>query len=426
MTITRAIFAAVLTAPVILITQAALAATAPPRFGDPIHIANDITLDPMLDARLRHENVELPVLQANAVTIRLRSGFELKDTTYHIAFLAEAEGNLAIDGHYNAFPYLFPNAQSRPQYAVVADPMNIALNRLQLQYRDKNVGLTVGRQRINLDDERWVGSAGWRQNEQTFDAVRGEAKLGPVAVDGTYADRQNTIYGNDGGPRTDYRGRFYFLGGALKTGPVTTKGFAYLIDYDPTAFTVQANSSQTYGARATGTFKLTHDLKLALAGSFARQSAYGSAPVRYAATYAAGEAALAYRRTTVKAGYELLGADATALGGPKALQTPLATLHKFNGWADLFLTTPARGLQDSYGGIAYAFTQVAAVKGLSAQLIYHRFGSDLGSLRYGSELDAAAGFRTGRVNWLVKYADYSAGGFGVDTKKLWLQAEFSL
>ena len=31
-----------------------------------------------------------------------------------------------------------------------------------------------------------------------------------------------------------------------------------------------------------------------------------------------------------------------------ALQTPLATLHKFNGWADLFLTTPNAGLEDAY------------------------------------------------------------------------------
>ena len=35
------------------------------------------------------------------------------------------------------------------------------------------------------------------------------------------------------------------------------------------------------------------------------------------------------------------------------LQTPLATLHAFNGWADMFLTTPANGLQDLYFRASY-------------------------------------------------------------------------
>jgi hypothetical protein len=42
-----------------------------------------------------------------------------------------------------------------------------------VQYATKALDLTLGRQRINLDDQRFVGSVGWRQNEQTFDAVRG-------------------------------------------------------------------------------------------------------------------------------------------------------------------------------------------------------------------------------------------------------------
>ena len=46
------------------------------------------------------------------------------------------------------------------------------------------------------------------------------------------------------------------------------------------------------------------------------------------------------------------------------MQTPLATLHKFDGWADLFLTTPNKGLQDLYAGAAYRFDGVKALPGL--------------------------------------------------------------
>ena len=191
--------------------------------------------------------------------------------------------------------------------------------------------------------------------------MRGEAKLGPVSIDATYADRQNTIYGNEGGPREGYDGKFWLLTGGIKTGPVTTRGFAYLLDYDPTSFTFQTNSSQTYGFRSTGSLKILPKLKLNFAGSFARQSNYRDNPTRFAASYA---------------------------------------------------------------GVAYRFTRIKAVPGLNAQVTYHQYGSDIGSLRYGYETDAAIGFKTGPVRWLAKYADYVARGFGVTTKKFWLKAEY--
>ncbi len=426
--------AAAITLAVVISSQPSLAADGPSKLGDPVPVANGITFDPILDARLRWEDVNQPTTTlktADAVTVRVRAGFELKDVPSHLSFLAEAEGTLAIDGKFNAFPYALTNSQRQPQYATVADPNNIALNRLQIQYRTKALGLTLGRQRINLDDERWVGSSGWRQNEQTFNAVRGEAELGPLSVDTTYSNRQNTIYGDEGGPRVGYNGRFWFLTGGIKTGPVTTKGFAYLLDYDPTSFGFQGNSSQTYGFRSTGSFMILPKLKVNLAGSFARQSSYADNPTRYAASYGAAEAGLDIANLTVKGGYELLGGDTHAVSATGAfttfaMQTPMATLHKFNGWADLFLATPAKGLQDTYAAAAYRFTEVKAIPGLNAQIIYHKFGSDIGSLRYGHETDGAIGFKTGPVGWLVKYADYVARGFGVDTKKFWLQAEFKL
>jgi hypothetical protein len=37
----------------------------------------------------------------------------------------------------------------------------------------------------------------------------------------------------------------------------------------------------------------------------------------------------------------------------KGFTTPLATLHKFQGWADKFLTTPVNGLADLYVNAGY-------------------------------------------------------------------------
>jgi Alginate export len=397
--------------------------------GDPVKLGNGLSLDPIVDARLRYEGVDTPVLDADALTLRLRTGAELKHAS-GLSFLAEGEGTLALSKDYNAFPFPIVDSQRRTTHAVVPDPMNIDLNRLQVQYKGKAVTVTLGRQRINLDDQRFVGSVAWRQNEQTFDAVRGEAKLGPVSFDGTYAISQHTIFGVDAGPRQTYDGRFAFLGATTKLGPVQVKGFAYLLDFDrkeqggPLAVTNA--DTQTWGGRATAGFNLAKTTKLNLMASYARQSGYQDNPLDYDVDYIAAEAGLAHGNLGATLGYEKLGSGLSATGPRRAFQTPMATLHKFNGWADLFLTTPAGGLEDLYGGISYKFNQVKALPGLNAAVTWHRFESDLGSIRYGDELNASLGFKLGRVGMLVKYADFKgkAPGFA-DARKLWLQAEIA-
>jgi hypothetical protein len=409
--------AAALAAPLAL-AQTAFAAPNAPVLGDPIKMADGLTFDPIVEGRLRYEAVDTPTVDADAVTMRLRAGFEFKHAPSHISVLAEAEGTLGIANQYNAFPFAIVDSQRRTGYAVVADPMNVELNRLQIQYKTPAFALTVGRQRINLDDQRFVGSVGWRQNEQTFDAVRAEAKIGPVTFDGTYSNSQRTIWGVDAGPRQAMKGDYVFLGAGVKAGPVQLKAFAYLLDYDSALFF--ANSSQTYGARAVAAIPLSPKAKLNLAVSYARQSDYGSNPANYAADYIAAEASTTVSGFTLTAGYELLGSN-----GARSVQTPMATLHKFNGWADIFLTTPTSGLQDIYGGVAYKFPAVKALPGLNAGVTYHKFNSDIGNVNFGDEWDASVGFKIGRVSILGKYANYDAKGAGVDTSKFWLQAEFS-
>lgn len=414
----KTVFTAALLASAIGFAQPAFAA-GQPAFGDPVPVGDGLTLDPIIDARVRYEGVDQPTVDADALTVRMRSGLELKHAPSHLSVLVEAEATLGVVNHYNAFPFPLPgNQQRRPQYAVVADGQSIDLNRAQIMYKVKNLALTLGRQRINLDDQRFVGSVGWRQNEQTFDALRAEATLGRVSLDATYAIQQDTIFGSEAGPRRALDGTFVFLQAGAKAGPLAIKAFSYLIDYDDAlAF---ANSSQTYGGRASGSFALSKAVKLNVLGSYARQSDMGRNPVNYSADYVLGELGLGYKGFTLTGGYEKLGADKAAV---KAFQTPLATLHKFNGWADLFLTTPGNGLEDQYVTLAKVFPKVKVVQGLNANVTYHVFHSDVGHVKFGTEWDASVGFRTKKVGWLVKYANYNADRFGVDRQILWLQAE---
>lgn len=397
--------------PLLLLASVASAQAAP-------HAAADFAIKPIIDARLRYENVDQKLLDADALTLRVRAGAEAKKGNF--TFLAEAEGTVAIVDDYNAFPFplLAPEKQQRPQYAVIADPNNIELNRLQLQYRSNGNALTIGRQRINLDDQRWVGSVGWRQNEQTFDAVRGEAKLGPIAADLTYAVKQRTIFGTDAGPRTGLDGHFVFGGAGSKLGPVEGKLFTYLLDYDEPFFL--ANSSKTFGGSLSSAVPLGQTTKVSLRASYAVQSDYKSNPFDYRADY------WNFEGGTTVAGFNLLGGwDKLGSNKGHAVQTPMATLHKFNGWADVFLTTPPLGLEDGYVTLSRKFDGVKLLPGLNANVTFHQFDSDKGNVEYGTEWDASAGFKLGKLGLLVKYADYHADDFAVDTRKFWVQAEWS-
>lgn len=58
---------------------------------------------------------------------------------------------------------------------VVADPELTQMNQAAPRYTRQGATVHVGRQEILLDDQRFVGNVGWRQNHQSFDAVRAES-----------------------------------------------------------------------------------------------------------------------------------------------------------------------------------------------------------------------------------------------------------
>jgi hypothetical protein len=120
----------------------------------------------------------------------------------------------------------------------------------------------------------------------------------------------------------------------------------------------------------------------------------------------------------------VLGADkGVALA---AFETPIATGFKFQGWADKFLTTPPDGVRDLYGNLGYGWKQAGPFKALTLQAVYHRFASDRHSRLYGDEIDLLASAKLGKTSLSARYADYQADGFATDTRKFWLQLDWSL
>lgn len=382
--------------------------------------ARDIVLKPVGEARLRYESVDQDglALDADALTLRVRAGVEAKAGPW--SALVEGQGNLAIIDDY--FDGLH-GAATRP---IVADPDNIALARAQIRYTSPGFTMTAGRQRIAFDDERFVGGVGFRQNGQSFDAVRAEiSPLKGVKADIAYAWSVRTIWGIDGaGARQQAVSGDNVFGNVSAQTPVgKLSGFAYLIDQDEAAMQGFRMSSQSFGVRLDGS-KPVGTAKIAWQLSYARQSDWHRNPNRYSADYYLADVAVDLGGPRIGAGYEVLGAaDGIAL---TSFQTPLATGFKFQGWADKFLVTPPDGVRDRYASAGWGWKALGPLKAVTLQAVYHDYRSDRATRSYGDEIDLLASAKLGQCTASARYTRYGADGFAADTRKFWLQLDWTL
>jgi hypothetical protein len=366
---------------------------------------------PVIDLRLRSESVDQDGLpeNAHAVTLRGRLGAESGEA-WGFKLLAEVELIWPLDDDYN------DTLNGQTQYPVVSDPEAYELNRLQLSNSSlPETTLVLGRQRITYDDQRFVGNVGWRQNEQTYDALRITNKsLRRLTLDLVYLNQVNRVVGGDS-PVGRYTGENYLanLSYALPVGKLTV--FAYLLEFDEAG----TDSSSTAGVRYSAE-KPFGTAKLAGFASYAEQRDRGGNPLDYSGQYWAAELSGTARGWTVAAGIEVLGGD-----GTKGFATPLATLHRFQGWADKFLTTPVNGIDDRYVNIAYSRKPGGLVDSFLVSAVYHRFEAEQISLDYGSETDILLQAQWHRFTAALKYADYRADGFATDTRKFWVQVEYA-
>jgi hypothetical protein len=394
---------------------ALLVGVAAPAFAQPLSIK------PIIDTRLRYEHVDQAGFErdADAVTARVRAGAELALDDWSL--LVESEATLALLERFDS------GVNGKTRFPIVADPENVEFNRLQLQYHGLPATLiTAGRQRINLDDQRFVGAVGWRDNEQTFDAVRFEhGDADSVKVDLTYAWSIRTIWGIDGrdARQQSIGGNNVFATVSHPTVLGTLSGFAFIVDQDQARVQSFRLSSQTYGIRLAGSRKLSPVARLNYALSYASQSDHHRNPTNDRADYGLVDVGIDFGAAKFGLGYEVLGADD---GRPfTSVQTPLATLHKFQGWADKFLTTPPQGLRDGYASGGYGWKSVAGFDAINAVVVYHRFDSDRLDIHYGSEWDAMLSAKRDRWTGTAKFAAYCAKGFASDTRKLWLTLEWA-
>jgi hypothetical protein len=289
------------------------------------------------------------------------------------------------------------------------------VNQVYLRYLFGNEGrhrLDIGRQEVNLGDQRFVGAVGWRQNHQSLDAIHLHgAVTEKVDVTYLYVDRVNRIFGDDFGMGS----HLLNVGFGTSVGKLTLYG--YQLDYDrggPQVLSTRTLGAELQGQRETSWGKVLYEIE------YADQSDAGDNPAEVDAGYLFGRLGLAFPKVTVQMGYEVLeGAEE----GGRSFSTPLATLHKFNGWADKFLGTPGAGLEDLYLQLNGKFGPEGRWAWLAA---YHDFQAETRSQDYGTELDLQLTYRSRwDVVFGLKAAFYDADTFSTDTDKVWFWSAYT-
>lgn len=365
----------------------------------------------LVETRLRSETVEQAgfMERAHALTLRTRLGWR-SPTARGLQLLVEGEGVAVLDDRYSA------PVDPVPGRPAVADGETLELNRAQVRWTGApGTEVTVGRQRLIVGNGRFVGNSAWRQNEQTFAAVRVvSTALKPVTLTWVFADRVQRPLGHEH-VQGVWRGDIHLLQVETDTPVGRLSGFGLAIDLD----NAPAGSSATVGARLAGSRPIAGDLSLTWAGEYAVQSDNGANPADYSLDFQAMAVGVQTPRWSAGLGYERFDGD-----GVSGFQTPLGTGHGFLGWSDVITTTPAFGVRDLFLRGHVGVPAWGRTLRLTAEA--HAFHDADGAFDLGRELDLSAALPID-AHWSMElkaaHFDGDHPAFG-DADKGWLILEY--
>jgi len=365
-----------------------------------------------LGFRYRYEYVDQDGIDKNANASTLRTVLNYRSGSLRgFDFFIEAENVVELGDDWYRDAGQPPRGNGVTGRPVVADPAGTDINQVMLRYRGYDTDARFGRQEINIADQRFVGAVGWRQHHQTFSAINVvNDSINRVKLQYAFNNNVYRIFGDKVGTKNN------FIHATIDAGKAgTVRAYGILLNYDEERFAGLSRNS--FGFEFAGAMPLSEMVTVHYEGEYAYQTDAADNPAEVKANYAHLMGGFGFQQwVTAKVGWELLGgseADGRFL-------TPLATLHKFNGWADKFLNTPTNGLKDFY----VSLNGTAAMIGWT--VVFHNFSADSVSQTYGSEFDWQFSYQSGwGQTFALKGAHYSADTFATDTTKIWLWTNYT-
>ncbi|HAI68833.1 MAG TPA: hypothetical protein DCM38_05265 [Gammaproteobacteria bacterium] len=361
-----------------------------------------------LRPRFEYADVDGGDKAAKALTVRTVLGGEFGS----VGGIKGLDGNLEAT-NVSHFGILDDYRPEQSGHDVIMDPTQTRITQSHLAYKSGQTTVIFGRKMLGLDNQRYIGHVGWRQMPQTYDMVAvTDNSIKNLNLTAGYVKRVNRITEN----------------GKLDTNSVVLNaGYTVAPELKVTPYAYLLSSiHDTFGIRATGS-KTFSGVKLSYEGEYAiqnkatlKEESMGNVKPDHEADYYKLGVKANYSDFLFALDYEVLGEKEGSQGG--AFNTPLATLHAMNGWADKFLSTPAAGLVDTSLTVGYLSKKYGRLLGF-----YHNFESDDGGLDYGSEFDLVYAYKLSKkLNLMVKGAFYKEGDDlkNGDTNKYWLMLDY--
>ena len=354
---------------------------------------------------------------AQAFTVRTLLGWETKPY-YGFSFTAQAI-NVTRIGEKDYNDDAAQAASSR--FPLVTDPRNTDSNQLFLDYTElPKTRFRLGKQSIKLDNVRFIGNVEFRQVMQVFTGLSVENKsIANTELYFAHLVRVKDIFAKQREAKIEIlRGVYRWTPNDLLV------AYSYLQD-DPqlagAVAGVKELSNRIIGLRADGEHPFGEHFRLLYTAEYAKQNDYADGDSIINADYHHFGVGPKWGDWFIRLDYEKLGSN----DGQYAFQTPLGTNHVFQGWADLFLTTPKQGIRDTFFvfGTKFGALQIGGE--------YHRYHSDVGGIKFGKELDLAVSYAfTKKLTAKVEYADFRESDVVAaqrrrDTTKIWFTLTYN-
>jgi len=298
------------------------------------------------------------------------------------------------------------------EYDVIMDPSQTRMTQANLSYKFGDTTFIAGRKMLALDNQRFIGHVGWRQMPQTYDVIAAiDKSVKNLTITGAYVTGVNKIFEN----HRDKTNSLLLNGSYVVMPELKLTGYGYFL----------ASIHNTFGIRASGKTKFS-GAKISYEAEYAfqdkptlKEGTLGDAKPDHEADYFKFGISANYNSFILGAAYEILGEKEGSGGG--AFNTPWATLHGMNGWADKFLGTPPGGLEDLSITLGYVNKQYGRIIA-----ILRDFESNSGGTDLGTEFDVVYAYKVNKnIGLTLKSAFYEEGDSGKgDTTKYWLMLDY--
>ncbi|MGJ8619735.1 MAG: alginate export family protein [Methylophilaceae bacterium] len=373
--------------------------------------------------RLRWENVDQEGKSklADAVTLRSLIGYETKP--FHgFSVNTQIYGVSPFNDDYND-KKKGDEITSRKAYPVVADPEDYDFHQIYLQWANASNTVKLGRQGMILDNWRYIGDVRFRQNWAVFNGLSFvNSCLPKTTISLAHYEQVKDVTTKIHDANIEIANVKYAL-----TPTTSISGYGYFIDWN--GRTEAAKSNQTYGVRLDGSVKVNDQWKVLYTAEYAQQDDYKDGSDLIDNDYYRIGAGVGSGDWFVRVDQEKLSGNSDG----KAFQTPLGTNHLFQGWADVFLSTPNEGIEDTMliaGGKFMGATIKTEYHWIDSDRNFDKVGGGSGN-QYGNEFDLGVYYPfTKQLTGSVEYANFKEddaykGAHKSDIQKIWVTTMYN-